>query len=117
MKGSPNNVIHNLAVHVINGFKDLQPNWDTYGALPVEFLTRELALHLLVQVLLPREIYMNIVPTNNGGIGFEGTGDDDSYIGIMPHGSIFVSLDGDHYTDTWVNSLDELATYLDERLK
>jgi hypothetical protein len=50
---------------------DLPPNWDSYGAMPIDAETATSAIVLLLNVLSPSVPPTAVVPTSRGGVMFE----------------------------------------------
>lgn len=63
----------------INGYANLQENWDSYNANPVSNNSIEISLevlnYLLFSGILSKGIYVNVFPMRDGGIQFEFDGD------------------------------------------
>lgn len=55
-------------VNKIRGFENLQPNWDSYGAMPHDFRSQKTSLELIFYANR-RCSFPSIVPLQNGGIG------------------------------------------------
>jgi hypothetical protein len=50
---------------------DLPPDWDSYGALPIDPETAAFGVGLLLNVLKPDDPVPAVVPTSRGGLMFE----------------------------------------------
>jgi len=55
----------------VAGLLELEPNWDSYGALPIEAAHAEAILNLLAEVLGDDAPTPSVVPTSIGGVQVE----------------------------------------------
>jgi len=72
----------------IDGFLGLQPNWDSYGAVPVTQEAHQAAMTLLKLFPVTFLEHIWIVPVPNGGIQFERAEDYGWEIEIGPEGKL-----------------------------
>jgi hypothetical protein len=59
------------AHRVIDPFRDLPPNWDSYGGSPIDNDAAEYAGRLLAAIVVARVRPPQAAPTSDGGVSFE----------------------------------------------
>jgi hypothetical protein len=77
----------------VRDLKDLQPNWDSYGALQVSNSAVDAAINLLTELRWTGPL-PSVAPTASGGVHLEWGGDEEGVeVTIGPNGAMTVLLD------------------------